>query len=243
MSERRTFLTVRTLTTVFFCAICMLVMAAFLHSDAAYGRTPPIPRTELVIDVGHGGVDGGTSAGTVLEKDINLAVGMKLYKELRKTNCSFVVNRLQDYAMSDDNRWLRSTRHRRDLAQRCEIANRLKPDYVISLHVNWSRDRSETGPLMIYQKRSEAAQKLARQLQTALNRLYGTETKPVPGRKYYLLKHTEAPAVIVEMGYLSNAQDLERLLSPKFQEELARTIGQTAVDAVRGKSSESKEDR
>lgn len=209
----------------------LLCIPAGLVEAAADNGLPTLPEPDVVIDAGHGGVDGGTSHGIVLEKSINLAVASRLYTELHKKGIPTVVTRSRDYALSDDNKWLRSTRHRRDLAQRVEIANRLRPHYFVSLHVNWSASRAKSGPLVIYQKSNEKSKLLALELQAALNKVYGSSTNPEPGRKYFLLKNTRSPAVIVEMGYMSNGRDRALLTSPAFQQKLAEAMG-TAMEKL-----------
>lgn len=211
---------------------CLLAGVLLAGSVSSASPVPPLPHTDLVIDIGHGGVDGGTSFGTILEKDINLGVGLKLYPQLRKKGISAGMTRMTDYALSDDNA-ARGSRHRRDLAQRVEIANRVKPDALISLHVNWSTDRRKTGPLVIYRKNDPASKRLAEHLQSGLNVLYGVSTKPEPGRKYYLLRHSRSPAVIVEMGYLSNSRDRGLLISPGFQKKLADALAAAVEQALK----------
>jgi N-acetylmuramoyl-L-alanine amidase len=200
---------------------------------AVQAAVNPLPKTEIVIDVGHGGVDSGTLYGKILEKDINLAVGLKLYSELRSRNVAVSINRTKDYALSDDNLQKPGSRHRRDLAQRVEIANRLKPAFMLSLHVNWTSNRAKSGPLVIYRKNHEPSKLLAARLQKELNALYGMNVQPEPSRKYYVLTRAHIPTVIVEMGFLSNKHDRELLISPAFQQKLAGAISNGAVESLR----------
>lgn len=200
---------------------------------SANAAVPPVTKTEIVIDVGHGGVDSGTLHGRILEKDINLAVGLKLYSALQGRHAAVSMNRTEDYALSDDNRLKHGNRHRRDLAQRVEIANRLKPAFMLSLHVNWTSNRAKSGPLVIYRKNHESGKRLAARLQKELNALYGTNTQPEPSRKYYVLTHTRIPAVIIEMGFLSNRHDRELLTTPEFQQKLADAIANGAMESLR----------
>jgi N-acetylmuramoyl-L-alanine amidase len=191
------------------------------------------PSARIVIDVGHGGVDGGTTYGTILEKDINLAVGLKLHSVLQSRRVSTSINRTKDYALSDDNPGKNGGRHRRDLAQRVEIANKLKPAFMLSLHVNWTNNPARSGPLVIYCKNQQAGKRLALRLQQELNQLYGTDTEPVASKSYYVLTHSRVPTVIVEMGFLSNKKDRQLLLSPQFQQKLADSIAKASVDALK----------
>ncbi|MCZ8519118.1 MULTISPECIES: N-acetylmuramoyl-L-alanine amidase family protein [Paenibacillus] len=185
---------------------------------------PALSQTDILIDVGHGGVDGGTVFDHILEKDINLAIARKTYEALRSSGYTVLLDRVGDYALSSDNRWLNNpSRHIKDLAQRSHLAKEVEPKVMVSLHVNSAKRPSKRGALLIHQKGAES-RKLAGCLQEALNPLYGTDTKPVYGRSYYLLKHVRAPSVIVEMGFLTNAEDRRLLTEEASQQQIAERI-------------------
>lgn len=184
------------------------------------------PQPVILIDVGHGGIDGGTSSGTLLEKDINLEIGRRLYMVLRSHGYTVILNRTGDYALSDDNRWLHSrSRHLRDLAQRKELSEQVPASIVISLHVNWGRNSSRRGPLVLHQDEGQSAL-LAGALQHALEDAYQLNMRRLPelGNPFYLLKHTDPPAVIVETGFISNAEDRSLLASPRGQQKIAEAL-------------------
>ncbi|GED34573.1 N-acetylmuramoyl-L-alanine amidase [Brevibacillus centrosporus] len=209
----------------------ILIFAALILFTTGFPvRSNAIPLTpiQVLIDVGHGGVDSGTSFGDLLEKDINLAIAKQLYQELTKAGYRVALNRQEDVALSDDNRWLNSRfRHLRDLAQRKNLAKELVPQMMLSLHVNWSKDKQRRGPVVLYQS-NEQSYMLAQLIQDSLNKMAGTQDKPVKGGTYYVLRHTYCPTVIVEMGFISNGADREMLTSPKGQEKIAQAI-KTAV--------------
>lgn len=185
---------------------------------------PAITSVDVLIDVGHGGVDGGTSYGDLLEKDINLAIAKKTYETLRRKGYVVLMNRMDDYALSGENLWLKSrSRHIKDLAQRSHLCNELKPKIMISLHVNSARHSSKRGAILIHQAKPQS-QQLAKSVQAALNALYGTSDKPVLGRTFYLLKYSKAPTVIVEMGFITNAEDRRMLTEDRSQQLVAEAI-------------------
>jgi N-acetylmuramoyl-L-alanine amidase len=187
----------------------------------------PLPSAEVIIDAGHGGIDGGTSHGSIMEKDINLQVARKLYARLLEKRYSILLNRTGDYALSDENRWLASrSRHQRDLAQRKQLTEEIPTQALVSLHVNWSDNSRKFGPLVLYQQGNPASYLLASHIQHQLNALYGTRARPKVGKTYYLLNRSVCPAVIVEMGFLSHAGDRERLTDPKWQERISLAITQ-----------------
>lgn len=186
-------------------------------------------KSVVLIDVGHGGVDGGTSYQGLLEKDINLAIAQKLYLILRSKGYAAVMNRDRDYALSDDNRWLRSSsRHRRDLAQRKSLTEQLPTEVVVSLHANWSKHSDRRGPVVLYQQEGESYL-LAESVQQTLNQLYGTSRETVYGKPFYLLNQIKQPAVIIETGFLSNAQDRAMLSSDRSQKQIADAIAQGVI--------------
>ncbi|WP_246079184.1 N-acetylmuramoyl-L-alanine amidase family protein [Paenibacillus piri] len=195
-------------------------------TDASYPfiKNPIVSDIDVLIDVGHGGVDSGTLHGNILEKDINLKMAQITYKLLKEKGLTAMVNRLDDYALSEENRWLRiRSRHLKDLAQRSHLANEIRPKAMISLHVNWSGKSSKRGPLVLFQN-TDSSKQLAEHIQRSLNELYGTSTEAVYGKPYYLLKHVKVPAVIVEMGFISNQADRDQMMQPEKQKQLAEAI-------------------
>lgn len=184
------------------------------------------PEPVILIDVGHGGIDGGTSYKQFLEKDINLAIGKRLYLVLKSHGYQAILNRTGDYALSDDNRWHNSrSRHMRDLAQRKELSKQVPSEIVVSLHVNWGRNKIKRGPLVLHQNEGRSAM-LADFIQHSLGDMYEIRGNRLPelGKPFYLLKHAACPAVIVETGFISNAEDRTILTSPIGQQKIADSI-------------------
>lgn len=183
-----------------------------------------LPSTVVIIDVGHGGIDGGATSGDTLEKDINLAVARRLYVMLRSQGIAAVMNRTGDYALSEDNRWhISRSRHRKDLSHRRQLTEEIESELLVSLHVNWSKNGSQHGPLVLHQNRGESAL-LAFCIQDALNRQQKTAFLPREGKPFYLLKRVQQPAVIVEMGFISSSTDRAMLTDPRRQDEIAAAI-------------------
>ncbi|MWC29315.1 N-acetylmuramoyl-L-alanine amidase [Paenibacillus sp. MMS18-CY102] len=200
------------------------------HAAAAADHSEPphykraLPSAAILIDAGHGGVDGGTVFGDTLEKHINLAVAQKLYLLLRSQGINAVLNRTGDYALSDDNRWHQtSSRHRRDLSQRRQLTDEIDIALFVSLHVNWAKNAVKHGPLVLHQDNGKSAL-LATCIQDALNQFQKTSELPRLGKPYYLLKTVKQPAVIVEMGFLSHAGDRQMLTNRVSQTRLATSI-------------------
>lgn len=204
--------------------IIILVSLSF-HPVVARATEPFIePAYDIIIDVGHGGIDGGTSVNGVLEKDINLAIGLKLFQALKQEGFKVGITRVHDYALSDDSPFkdIRS-RHKRDLKQRALIAESLRPKLFISLHVNWSKNKKTRGPLVIYQP-NDASYHLAQLVQNHLNTYYALHKLPKKGKAYFLMKELAMPSIIVELGFLSNEHDFSILTNAHTQDQLVNRL-------------------
>lgn len=176
---------------------------------------------DVIIDIGHGGVDGGTFYGNILEKNLNLAIGSKLFSILEDRGYKVGVTRLQDYALSDDSsfEWIRK-RHIRDLKQRWLIAQSLKPKVFISIHINYSANKGARGPIILHQRRAESFL-LAELIQDELNQLTKTEKKAKATHRYYLLEKVTSPTLIAEVGFISHANERTKLQDEKYQLHIA----------------------
>jgi N-acetylmuramoyl-L-alanine amidase len=207
------------------CLLLLTSVCGLPRASASGSIWMPI---HVLIDAGHGGVDGGASYGSLLEKEVNLQIARILYRQLTEKGYRVILNRTGDYALSDENKWLDSpSRHLRDLAQRKHLAAEVPVEMMISIHANWSRNASKHGPLVLYQRNNQSFM-LADLIQHALNQLYHTSAEPRAAGSYYLLKHSLCPTIIVEVGFLSNREDRERMTDPNGQEKIAQAIA-TAV--------------
>ncbi|MFD1776266.1 N-acetylmuramoyl-L-alanine amidase [Paenibacillus rhizophilus] len=216
--------------------LILLIAGTFLAGSAQASSASPDDRHEqrqtlighghriILIDAGHGGIDGGTSHGDILEKDLTLAISRKLFLLLRADDFDAVLNRFGDYAPSEENMWLRSrSRHQRDLAQRKELAETLPAAVVVSVHINWAPTSSKHGPIVLYRQEGRSFI-LAKAIQEQLNGLYGVESHTLPGKPFYLLNKITAPTVIVEAGFISSPVDRAMLTTSQGQEKIAEAI-------------------
>jgi len=210
----------------------LLLLTAWRQDEPASeaDRTPPsshirhtMPTADVLIDVGHGGIDSGTHFGDIFEKDINLAISRKLYLILCSRGVHAVLNRTADYALSDENRWHRASRHNRDLSQRKGLTEEIDPKMFVSIHVNWAPRGGKRGPLVIHQQEGRSAL-LAALIQDGLNRQQKTARHPLPSRKFYVLNRVHVPSVIVETGFLNNAGDRKMLTTSRGQTKVAAAI-------------------
>ncbi|MCR8655892.1 N-acetylmuramoyl-L-alanine amidase family protein [Paenibacillus endoradicis] len=198
-------------------------LSRLTNIDGAYTEIM-FPTTAVIIDAGHGGIDGGASYQNILEKDINLAVAKKLYAILQSNGIPTILNRTGDYALSEDNDWHKtSSRHLKDLSQRMGLTREIEHVIFISLHVNAAPNARANGPLVLHQHTGESSL-LANNIQAPMNELFGTSKHVVPVKTFYLLKYIKSPAVLVELGFISNAADRERLVTSNEQTKIASAI-------------------
>lgn len=222
------------ITLILFFHLLSLIVAPISSATTAHseeGESSPEMRKlmleyDVIIDIGHGGIDGGTFYQDLLEKDLNLAIGSKLYHRLRAQGYQVGVTRLQDYALSDDSsfEWIRS-RHIRDLKQRWLIAESLKPKAFISIHINFSPLRKTRGPVILHQRRAESYL-LAELLQDELNQLAKTKKQMKATHDYYLLEKVTSPTLIAEVGYISHPSEREKLQNEKYQEHIVQKMAE-----------------
>ena len=174
-------------------ALAFLLAGAFSPSGlirSLIAETGPV----VVVDPGHGGVDGGTSdqEGT-LEKDINLAIALRLRDHLRAGGVKVVMTRTTDTDLSPF-RPGKSGRHRRDLAARIEKARNTRAVCLISIHCDWAGDKKRRGAVVFYNPRNNTGKELACAIQEELNRIQAVPQKAAPGN-FFILNQSGLTAV------------------------------------------------
>ncbi len=192
-------------------------------------RIKPLDNKTIVIDPGHGGIDGGTSVGDILEKDINLIIGLKLKEKLIKKGATVIMTREIDDSL-DDHIINNGSRHREDLNARVKIVNDSNADILISVHVNYIKNSNKIGAIAFYHTNGEKGKYLAEHMQGYLNdistykKMDITVKHSATSGNYYILGNTSAPGIIVEIGFLSNQIDRGLLLDAEHQNEIIEQI-------------------
>src|SRR5690606_3396351 len=104
-----------------------------------------------------------------------------------------------------------------------QLTEEINSELLVSLHVNASKNPSRRGPLVLHQNKGESVL-LAQFIQDALNKQQKTAFLPKEGKPFYLLKRVKHPAVIVEMGFISNASDRAMLSNAAEQNKIVAAI-------------------
>ena len=175
----------------------------------------------------HGGFDGGAVAsdGTV-EKDINLNISLTLSKLLKQNGFRVIMTREADVSTEDTESPQISSKKKSDLKNRLNLM-RDNPDAVfVSIHLNKFTTSSAVGSQVFYSK-NEQARILGEDIQKSIISLVQPENTRVNKQatsSTYLLYNATVPAVLVECGFLSNKQELEKLKQPSYQNKIAFSI-------------------
>lgn len=200
-------------------AVCLVAIIWSLsqayrtHSIPVFSM--PVSRKIVWIDAGHGAFDPGKVAGSVEEKDINLAIALKLQAFLETGGATVFMTRLDDEALS-------STKQG-DMHSRRVMANASQADIFVSIHQNSFPQGSVHGAQVFYFNTSDNSRKLAEHIQQQIKEFVGTNQRlqARPNRDYYVLRQTVMPAVIVECGFLTNYEDRRKLTQEDYQERIA----------------------
>lgn len=188
----------------------------------------------VIIDAGHGGIDGGTSAddGT-LEKDINLQIAHKLNDILQSMGIETVMIRTEDKSIHDENATTIRQKKVTDLRNRLSILNNTDDAVFVSIHQNHFSNSKYSGAQVFYSKNNPLSEQLAEHIRLPIVKYLqnnNTRENKKSGSEIYLLNNAQAPAVMVECGFLSNWNDTQNLKNEKYQQKLAFTIALGITD-------------
>lgn len=180
----------------------------------------------IVLDAGHGGIDGGVVGKKtgIKESDLNLAIVYKLKTELEELGFEVVLTRKTEAGLYDT---AAKGFKKRDMQKRKEIIERVNPSMVLSIHQNFYPSQVTRGGQVFYDGKNERSKKLALLTQQKLNELYaqeGTKGRNATSGEFFMLSCSDCPSVIVECGFLSNERDEALLTDEGWQKKLAKTL-------------------
>lgn len=173
--------------------------------------------TKIFIDPGHGGPDPGAVGNGVTEEYVNLNVSLELARLLR--NAGFDV-RL--YRTTSTENVLANKNA--DLRSRAATANNWGADYFISIHTNSSERTAAQGVEAYVYRLGGASERLAQSIVDSVSEELGSQNRGVMQANFAVLRRTNMPAVLVELGYLTNPTEALNLNSPAWQKAVAAAI-------------------
>lgn len=180
----------------------------------------------ILIDPGHGGLDGGTQAADgTMEKNINLAIALDLRDMLFISGFPVQMTRETDISIHEEG--LSSISQQKVSDMRCRLALYESAQTVISIHQNHFGVPKYHGTQVFYSPNHQGSACLASTIrETVISGLQPDNTRELKkaGDGIYLLYHTTRPAVLVECGFLSNPGERESLKNPAYQQRMAFAI-------------------
>jgi N-acetylmuramoyl-L-alanine amidase len=183
---------------------------------------PTLPRTyaKVMLDPGHGGKDPGAVAPTgMFEKTVNLQVAHKVAYLLRQWGVTVAMTRTNDVFV--------------ELDERVSMANRFNPDLFVSIHADACDDPAVTGYSVYVARVASSESKAAAGKIVSSMASTGFVNRGVKQANYKVLVGTRNPAILVEMGYMSNRYQATLLSQNETQERIAYSIARGIYDAVK----------
>jgi len=198
-------------------------------------NAPVTDRKTVVIDAGHGGVDGGaTSCTGVLESQFNLEISIKLNDLMHLLGINTVMIRETDCSVYTQGETI-AQKKVSDLKERVRIVNSTENALLISIHQNLFSDSKYSGA-QVFHAPTDGSQILAKQLQSALigavNPNSHRQIKKADG--VYLMQHIKTTGVLIECGFLSNPQEEYLLRDITYQQKLCSVIACTVSNYLFG---------
>ncbi|MEM7797293.1 MAG: DUF3747 domain-containing protein [Cyanobacteria bacterium P01_C01_bin.118] len=182
--------------------------------------TTPARRGEVLvmIDPGHGGRDPGAVGNGLQEKEINLFISRRVQRTLEQRGYRVAMTRSSDFEL--------------DLQPRVDIAERANATIFVSIHANAiSLSRPEVNGLETYYYSS--GRNLARSIHSSVLRSTDLRDRGVRQARFYVLRNTSMPAVLVETGFITGREDSNRFRSNAAREQIADAIAQGIIDYLR----------
>lgn len=208
--------------------IALFLFGTLLGNQAITTISEMVPVERLhriVIDPGHGGVDGGAiSCSGKSESSFNLQIALRINDLLHLLGYDTVMIRTTDSSVYTSGQTI-AQKKVSDLKQRVRIVDRTQNALLLSIHQNTFPEGKYSGAQVFFAKTS-GSQELAEQLQNDLVSYLnpGSSRKAKQGSGIYLLDKIGATGVLVECGFLSNQQEEAKLQTPDYQKKLCCVI-------------------
>ena len=177
----------------------------------------------IYIDPGHGGSDGGAiGADGTYESFLTLIIAKKLEKALTNDNYQVIMTRNGDYDLAPEHS---KNRKRDDIHERVKRINASNADLYVSIHANAYPSSKIKGSQVFFKTGSEESHLLAILIQHALIlEMLNTYRIAKPIANIYLIDHVTIPGCLIEVGFLSNREELDNLKNTTYQDKIVRSI-------------------
>lgn len=206
------------------CVAIFLSSLGFLISVLASDVMVSSPYSiTIVLDAGHGGIDGG-SVGTstkITESELNLIYVNKLEKLLKSVGINVVKTRQNMDGLYDSNS---TSLKKDDMQKRKQIISSSNAQAVVSIHMNKFSLQSEKGAQVFYQENNQKGKIFAETIKECLVKQIENARNLTLGGDYFICKCSDAPSIIVECGFLSNPQEEVLLQNGEYQDKFCYAV-------------------
>jgi N-acetylmuramoyl-L-alanine amidase len=188
----------------------------------------PLAGKTIVLDPGHGGVDGGAvGSDKTQEKEITLKVSKMVRDYLQQAGATVYLTRDGDYDLAGEDTKGLSRRKSEDIQKRVDFIEEKNADLFLSIHLNALTDKRWKGAQTFYYPGREENERFAKAIQSEIIRnLENTKREALAIHQIFVLKYAEATSALVEIGFLSNDEELALLQSDTYQRKMAASIYQ-----------------
>ena len=211
----------KTMSFIILFALCTCLYKPVIHVSSS----KLLNQRVIVLDPGHGGLDNGASVAGVDEDTLNLKISFALKEELESRGATVYMTRTDDQDMTKRNY---NYSKQDDMYLRALQVDAYQPDLFLSIHLN-SSTSSAWGSQVFYYKKSEDGKRLANCIHDQMKILTGTR-KNVSSSSFYILRATKSLGVLIECGFLSNANERGQLKSRAYHQKLAIVISDGIED-------------
>ncbi|BFK23886.1 MULTISPECIES: N-acetylmuramoyl-L-alanine amidase [Bacillota] len=211
----------KTMSFIILFALCTCLYKPVIHVSSS----KLLNQRVIVLDPGHGGLDNGASVAGVDEDTLNLKISFALKEELESRGATVYMTRTDDQDMTKRNY---NYSKQDDMYLRALQVDAYQPDLFLSIHLN-SSTSSAWGSQVFYYKKSEDGKRLANCIHDQMKTLTGTR-KNVSSSSFYILRATQSLGVLIECGFLSNANERGQLKSRAYHQKLAIVISDGIED-------------
>jgi len=185
----------------------------------------PEPRYDItiILDAGHGGRDGGASSKDgLVERDLVFEITLMVEESLRLQGFNVIMTRIDDEDLASENA---QNRKKEDLARRVEILNNTEDAIAVSIHANAIGNTRWSGAQVFYDAKALENKELATHIMTAMrNHIEGLTREQRPISNIYILRNSQIPTALVEVGFLSNPSEARLLADSEYQQLIAYAI-------------------
>jgi N-acetylmuramoyl-L-alanine amidase len=209
-------------------SLLFIIQYQFVSNDSWSTWNLPLSGKIIVVDPGHGGIDGGAvSKSGILEKDVTLLISEQLRDYLQEAGALVLMTREDDHDLANADTKKVRQRKNEDLRRRAEIVNDSDADMFVSLHLNAIPSPRWSGAQTFYNRAIPENERLAKLVQDEVIRnLENTTRQAKPIHNVYLIKQASIPGVLIEAGFLSNPTEAELLNTEEYQQKVAASIYQ-----------------